>query len=141
MTHRGHTLSELMVSLALITALSSIAAVLVSSARRDDRVAQGYADDLRHLRRASDLLAQEIRSSLHVELSDGALVTDGVRWTVADGALCRDGTSVVAGVARLELSSSDPCVWTVGIVPAPRRAGAAAPALTTTVRRRVEASR
>lgn len=141
MSRAGHTLVELMVSLGLICVLAGIAAALVSDARDEDRIAQAYANDLRHVRQASDLVGAAVRGAAHVEFDGTTLVTDGTRWSVGEAGLLRDGRTVAAGVAGLHASSSPGRVWTVAISPAPRREGAHPPALATRVRQRVEAAR
>ena len=144
MRSRGHTLGELLISLALIAGLSGSAAVLIATARHDDAITQGQADDLRHVRRASNLLASAIRSAHHVEhAEDGraALVIDGVRWTVADGVLLSAGERQVAGIAHLHIECSSPRMWTIGVESMPRRAGAAARTLTTTTVQRTGGER
>ena len=141
MSRRGHTLIELMVALVLIACVGGIAATLVADARDEDRVTQGYADDLRHVRRASDLLSAAVRSSTHVEYDGEILTTDGTRWSVDDGVLRRDGERAVAGISRLHAAPATDRTWDVGVAPVPRRSGAAAPALTTRVRQRPEAAR
>jgi len=138
---RGHTLAELVISLALIAALSGVAAVLLSTARRDDRVAQDYANDLRHMRGASNLLTDAIRSASVVGAEDGVLITDGVRWTVSDGSLRRDDDRVIHGISSLEAKSVSARLWTVGVAPIQRRDNVRAPLLSTTVRARCEATR
>jgi len=138
---RGHTLVELLISVALISALTGSAALLTATARNDDRVAQRGETDLQRVRRASDLLAEEVRGASSIEHVGDALVTDGISWTAADGALCRDGISVVSGIARLDVENSAPLLWTVSVAPASRRTDIEAPALRTTIRRRVEMTR
>jgi type II secretory pathway pseudopilin PulG len=141
MRRRGHTLYELMISLSLIAALSGFTALLVQGARAIDRAAQSSENDLRHVRRAADLVAASVRSAAHVEWEDGALITDGVRWSVRDDALVRDDETVVRGVARLEVVETAPRVWSVGVAPIVSEPHRRAPVLATAARQRVERAR
>jgi prepilin-type N-terminal cleavage/methylation domain-containing protein len=135
MTRRGHTLIELLVSLTLIAGLSGSAAMLMASARRDDQTTQRGADDLRHVRRASDAIASAIRSAQRVEQDGESLITDGVRWSVVDSILERDGQRHVAGIARMTIAAPGPGMWTVGIAALPRDGALQRPLTITTTQR------
>ena len=141
MRTRGFTLIELMVSLALMAVLATLCATVAASAREDDRVAREYAEDLRHLRTASDVLAAEIRSAHDVAVDADALVIDGRRWSVSDGVLLRNGVVAVRGIASLDASPTDTGAWRIGVTPVARRPGAKAPALVTSARPRAEVTR
>ena len=138
MNERGQTLYELMISLAMIGVIAGLCASIIGFARREDRLASGYAEDLRHLNAASDLLTSEIRSARSVAIPDDGVRIDGVRWHVAEDALCRDGDVAVRGVSRLVVEPRGDAVWHVAVAPVARREGANAPSLSSSVRMRVE---
>lgn len=141
MRERGQTLYELMISLAMIGIIAGLCASIVGFARREDRLASGYADDLRHLNSASDILTSEIRGAHSVALTPAGVQIDGVHWYVADDALHRDDAVAVRGVSRLAVTPREDDVWVVAVSPVARREGAHVPALTASVRMRVEVPR
>ena len=74
MRERGQTLYELMISLVMIGIIAGLCASIVGFARREDRMARGYADDLRHLRTAADMLGLDTVD--HLGADDGGITVD-----------------------------------------------------------------
>ena len=138
---RGVTLYELLVALALLAAVAAIAGTTLHAARRDDALAGGLAEDLRHVRTATDAVARELRGAADLVTAEGTLRADGVVWEVREGVLVRDGVPVARGIAELRVERAEEGLLRVVVAPAARRDGTRAPALVTAVRPRREAAR
>ncbi len=137
----GYTLYELMISLIMIGILAGLCATIAASARQDERTAGAYAEDLRHLRTASERLTAAVRGARHVAATDAGILIDGTFWQADDGALLRGDAVAVRGVSRLCAEALGQRRFRIAVTPVPRRAGATPPELVTTTRQRAEGAR
>ncbi|MCA8954739.1 MAG: hypothetical protein KDC87_01620 [Planctomycetes bacterium] len=93
MKERGYTLVELMGYVALLAAFCALLASFASRMWGMARVAEGYAGDLEHVRRALMCLEQDLDRARLVQAGAGScsltIGTSEVRYDLVDGSLTR----------------------------------------------------
>lgn len=142
-TVAGHSLAELMASLAVVGVLLTGLATFVGGTAGSAIEGRSYAEDLRTMRVGLERVARLVRSADHVEAADDRLtLTRGATTrtlVVDDGALRLDDRVLVSGLGSARFEPHDDGI--VFVVAPPPRGRATPPELRRRVSPRAEVAR